>query len=149
MPGMVETSTNLASVKFVEGDKILITTSQRSDIDSEKYNIAQMVGSVFTMAGAKIEHTDGYPGWSPNPNSEILTVAVESYKNLFGKEPVVRSIHAGLECGLFLEKYPGMDMISFGSALRDIHSPDEKINIETVEKLWKHLVDVIQNISQN
>jgi dipeptidase D len=149
MPGMVETSTNLASVKFTEEDKVLITTSQRSDVDSEKYNIAQMVGSALTLAGAKIEHTDGYPGWAPNPNSEILTVAVDSYKRLFGKDPIVRSIHAGLECGLFLEKYPDMDMISFGPTLRDVHSPDERINIETVEKFWKHLVDIIQNIPSN
>ncbi|WP_321299179.1 aminoacyl-histidine dipeptidase [Marinifilum fragile] len=146
MPGMVETSTNLASVKFIDDNKIQITTSQRSDVDSEKYNIAQMVGSSLTLAGAQIEHTDGYPGWAPNPNSEILTVAVESYKKLFGKEPVVRSIHAGLECGLFLEKYPEMDMISFGPTLRDVHSPDERINIETVEKFWLHLVDIIQNM---
>lgn len=149
MPGMVETSTNLASVKFTEENKITITTSQRSDIDSEKYNIAQMVASVFSMANAQVEHTDGYPGWAPNPNSEILKVAVESYNRLFGKEPIVRSIHAGLECGLFLEKYPSMDMISFGPTLRDVHSPDERINIETVEKFWKHLVDIIQNIPAN
>ncbi|MDQ2178610.1 aminoacyl-histidine dipeptidase [Marinifilum sp. D714] len=149
MPGMVETSTNLASVKFTNDNKIQITTSQRSDVDSEKYNIAQMVGSSLTLAGAQIEHTDGYPGWAPNPNSEILTVAVDSYKKLFGKEPVVRSIHAGLECGLFLEKYPEMDMISFGPTLRDVHSPDERINIETVEKFWQHLVDIIQNMPAN
>jgi dipeptidase D len=149
MPGMVETSTNLASVKFVEDQKIMITTSQRSDVDSEKYNIAQMVASVFNMAGAESVHTDGYPGWAPNPNSEILKVTAESYKRLFGNEPVVRSIHAGLECGLFLEKYPSMDMVSFGPTLRDVHSPDEKINIETVDKFWKHLVDVIQNIPAN
>ena len=149
MPGMVETSTNLASVKFTENENILITTSQRSDVDSEKYNIAQMVGSALTMGGAKIEHTDGYPGWAPNPNSEILTVAAESYERLFEVKPIVRSIHAGLECGLFLEKYPEMDMISFGPTLRDVHSPDERINIETVDKFWKHLVDILQNIPNN
>ncbi len=149
MHGMVETSTNLASIKFSDDNKILITTSQRSDVDSEKYNIAQMVGTTFTMANAKIEHTDGYPGWAPNPNSNILDVAVDSYKNLFGKDPIVRSIHAGLECGLFLEKYPNMDMISFGPTLRDVHSPDERINIETVDKFWKHLIDVIKNIPSN
>ncbi|MPQ46253.1 beta-Ala-His dipeptidase [Marinifilum sp. N1E240] len=149
MPGMVETSTNLASVKFTEDENILITTSQRSDVDSEKYNIAQMVGSALTMGGAKIEHTDGYPGWAPNPNSEILTVAAESYERLFEVKPIVRSIHAGLECGLFLEKYPEMDMISFGPTLRDVHSPDERINIETVDKFWKHLVDILQNIPNN
>jgi len=149
MPGMVETSTNLASVKFTENENILITTSQRSDVDSEKYNIAQMVGSALTMGGAKIEHTDGYPGWAPNPNSEILTVAAESYEKLFEVKPIIRSIHAGLECGLFLEKYPEMDMISFGPTLRDVHSPDERINIETVDKFWKHLVDILQNIPNN
>ncbi len=144
MPGMVETSTNLASVKV--GDNVIdITTSQRSDIDTEKYDIAQMVGCAFTMVGGKIEHTDGYPGWAPNPDSKILTVAVDSYKRLFGNDPIVRSIHAGLECGLFLEKYPQMDMISFGPTLRDVHSPDERINIETVDKFWKHLVDILQN----
>ena len=145
MPGMVETSTNLASVKFSDDNKIQITTSQRSDVDSEKYNIAQMVGTCLTMANAKIVHSDGYPGWAPNPSSEILTVAVDSYKKLFGIDPVVRSIHAGLECGLFLEKYPNMDMISFGPTLRDVHSPDEKINIETVDKFWKHLLDILKN----
>ncbi|BAX78984.1 aminoacyl-histidine dipeptidase [Labilibaculum antarcticum] len=145
MPGMVETSTNLASVKFSGENKIKITTSQRSDVDSEKYNISQMVGTTLSMANAKIEHTDGYPGWAPNPSSEILATAVNSYKKLFGIEPVVRSIHAGLECGLFLEKYPNMDMISFGPTLKDVHSPDEQINIETVDKFWKHLLDIVQN----
>lgn len=146
MPGMVETSTNLAAVKFVEGNTILITTSQRSDVDSEKMNIAQMVASVFRMAGASVEHGEGYPGWAPNPDSAILKIAVDSYKALFGKEPVVRSIHAGLECGLFLEKYPGMDMISFGPTLRGVHSPDEKVDIETVKKWWLHLTDILEKI---
>lgn len=148
MPGMVETSTNLAAVRFVEDDTVLITTSQRSDVDSEKKNIAQMVAAVFTLAGAKVEHGEGYPGWAPDPESELLKVAVESYRQLFGKEPVVRSIHAGLECGLFLEKYPDMDMISFGPTLRGVHSPDEKVNIETVEKWWKHLVDILKRLSE-
>lgn len=146
MPGMVETSTNLAAIRFVEGDAILITTSQRSDINTEKMNIAQMVASVFRMAGAEVKHGEGYPGWAPNPDSAILKVAVESYRHLFGKEPLVRSIHAGLECGLFLEKYPGMDMISFGPTLRGVHSPDEKVDIVTVEKWWKHLVDILERV---
>lgn len=146
MPGMVETSTNLAAIRFMENDTILITTSQRSDVDSEKMNIAQMVEAVFRMAGAEVEHGEGYPGWAPNPDSAILKVVVESYARLFGKEPVVRSIHAGLECGLFLEKYPGMDMVSFGPTLRGVHSPDEKVNVETVEKWWKHLVDILEHI---
>ena len=146
MPGMVETSTNLAAVKFVANDTILITTSQRSDVDSEKMNIAQMVAAVFRLAGAQVEHGEGYPGWAPNPDSRILKIAVESYRHLFGKDPIVRSIHAGLECGLFLEKYPGMDMISFGPTLRGVHSPDEKVNIETVEKWWRHLVDILEKV---
>lgn len=146
MPGMVETSTNLAAVEFTEENTILITTSQRSDVDSEKMNIAQMVAAVFRMAGASVEHGEGYPGWAPNPDSAILKIAVDSYKRLFGKEPVVRSIHAGLECGLFLEKYPGMDMISFGPTLRGVHSPDEKVEIKTVEMWWRHLTDILEKV---
>jgi len=146
MPGMVETSTNLASVKFNKKGNIFITTSQRSDIDSEKYNIAGMVTSVFKLAGAEVKQTEPYPGWTPNTDSKILTIVVDSYKKLFGKEPIVRSIHAGLECGLFLEKYPNMDMVSFGPTLKGVHSPDEKINIKTVEMWWSHLTDVLKNI---
>ena len=146
MPGLVETSTNLAAVRFNEPNNILITTSQRSDVNSEKFNVANMVESVFTLAGAKVEHGEGYPGWAPNPDSPVVKVAVDSYKRLFGKEPIVRSIHAGLECGLFLEKYPNMDMVSFGPTLRGVHSPDEKINIKTVEMWWSLLVDILQNL---
>lgn len=147
MPGLVETSTNLASVRFIENDKILVTTSQRSDINSEKMNMAYMVASVFRLAGTEVEHGDGYPGWAPNPDSAILKVAVDSYRQLFGKAPLVRSIHAGLECGLFLEKYPYMDMVSFGPTLRGVHSPDEKVEIATVGKWWKHLVDILERVS--
>lgn len=146
MPGMVETSTNLASVRLSEYS-VRITTSQRSDIDSEKMNIAHMVASVFNLAHAKVMHGEGYPGWTPNPDSALLKIAVASYFRLFGKNPVVRSIHAGLECGLFLQKYPDMDMISFGPTLRGVHSPDEKVNIETVEMWWRHLTDILQKLS--
>ncbi len=146
MKDMVETSTNLASVKFVDDEKVFITTSQRSEIDTRRYSAAEMVRSVFEMGGASVRNSDGYPGWAPNPDSKILKVAVESYKSLFGNEPIVRSIHAGLECGLFLEKYPELDMVSFGPTIRGAHSPDERIDIETVDKFWKHLVDVLENI---
>ena len=146
MLGMVETSTNLASVKFVEGDKIVVTTSQRSEIESRKYMAAEMVESVFRIAGAEVVHTDGYPGWAPNPESSVLKITVDSYKRLFGIEPVVRSIHAGLECGLFLKKYPGLDMVSFGPTIRGAHSPDERLDIETTQKFWRHLADVLENI---
>jgi len=146
MEGMVETSTNLASVKFETNSTILITTSQRSELESRKYAAAEMVRSVFELAGAAVTHSDGYPGWAPNPDSNILKTTVSSYKKLFGKEPVVRSIHAGLECGLFLEKYPNLDMVSFGPTIKGAHSPDERLNIETTEKFWKHLLDVLENI---
>ena len=145
MEGMVSTSTNLASVKFKEGNKIEITTSQRSDSESLKADIAAMVKSVFDLANFNSTQGDGYPGWEPNPDSEILVIARDSYKKLFDVEPVVRSIHAGLECGLFLEKYPNLDMVSFGPTLREVHSPAERVLIPTVTKFRKHLVDILEN----
>ena len=146
MEGMVETSTNLASVKFSDDNKIVVTTSQRSEIESRKYFAAEMVEAVFEMAGAEVIHSDGYPGWTPNPDSEVLKTTVKSYEKLFGVKPVVRSIHAGLECGLFLKKYPGLDMVSFGPTIRGAHSPDERLDIETTLKFWLHLVDVLESL---
>jgi dipeptidase D len=146
MPGMVETSTNLASVKFADNNTIVITTSQRSEIDSRKYMAATTVESLMLLAGASVAHSDGYPGWTPNPDSSVAKIAAESYKKLFGNDPLIKSIHAGLECGLFLEKYPELDMVSFGPTIRGAHSPDERISIATVEKFWKLLVDVLENI---
>jgi dipeptidase D len=143
---MVETSTNLASVKFIEDNKIVVTTSQRSEIESRKYFAADMVEAVFQLAGAKVVHSDGYPGWTPNPDSDVLKITVKSYEKLFGVKPIVRSIHAGLECGLFLEKYPELDMVSFGPTIRGAHSPDERLNIETTRKFWNHLVDVLESL---
>ncbi len=145
MPGLVETSTNLASVKIKPNNLIEITTSQRSDLESGKIDAANMVKSVFQMIDADIYQGEGYPGWVPNPASELLKISRLSYTKLFQNEPVVRSIHAGLECGLFLEKFPGLDMISFGPTMRGVHSPDERINIRTVEKFWKLLVEVLTN----
>ncbi|MDP2336174.1 MAG: aminoacyl-histidine dipeptidase [Bacteroidota bacterium] len=146
MIGMVETSTNLASVKFSGNNEIVLTTSQRSEIDSRKYMAAEMVESAMLLAGASVAHSDGYPGWTPNPDSEVAKIAADSYKKLFGNDPLVKSIHAGLECVLFLEKYPELDMVSFGPTIRGAHSPDERINIETVDKFWKLLVDILENI---
>jgi dipeptidase D len=145
MDGLVETSTNLASVTQDE-DEIVITTSQRSSVETAKEDIASMVRSVFELAGASVEHGDGYPGWTPNTNSEILKITRDTYKQLFNKKPVVRAIHAGLECGLFLSKYPKLDMISFGPTINGVHSPDERLNIESVEKFWKLLLSVLENI---
>jgi len=146
MSGMVETSSNLASVKFPENSEIVLTTSQRSEIDSRKYMAAEMVESVMLLAGASVSHSEGYPGWTPNPDSEVARIAAGSYRKLFGNDPLVKSIHAGLECGLFLEKYPELDMVSFGPTIRGAHSPDERISIETVDKFWKLLVEVLENI---
>lgn len=146
MVGMVETSTNLASIKFKGDHEIILTTSQRSEIDGRKYMAAEMVEAVMKLAGAVVHHSDGYPGWTPNPESAVAKIAVDSYLRLFGTAPAVKSIHAGLECGLFLEKYPNLDMVSFGPTILGAHSPDERINIETVNKFWKLLVDVLENI---
>ena len=145
IPGFVETSTNLASVKMKE-DHFFITTSQRSSVESAKYAAAYRVESCFLLAGADVEHGDGYPGWAPNPESKILKIAVDAYNKLFNKEPIVRAIHAGLECGLIGEKYPGMDMISYGPTLRGVHSPDERLEIKTVELYWKHTLEILKNI---
>jgi len=146
MIGMVETSTNLASVKFSGDNEIVVTTSQRSEIEGRKYMAAEMVDSVMKLASALVQHSDGYPGWTPNPDSAVAKIAATSYKKLFGTEPKIKSIHAGLECGLFLEKYPELDMVSFGPTILGAHSPDERINIETANKFWKLLVDVLENI---
>ena len=146
IPGLVETSTNLASVKMKPGNIIRIETSQRSSTESSKQDIATMVRTVFEMAGANVSFGDGYPGWKPNPHSEILEVAAASYKRLFGVDAQIKAIHAGLECGLFLDKYPSLDMISFGPTLQGVHSPDERMLIPTVQKFWDHLLDILKHI---
>jgi len=147
IPGFVETSTNLASVKMQNG-MIRISTSQRSSIESAKDDICNMVVSVFKLTDAGIEHSDGYPGWAPDPNSKVLELCVNSYETLFGQKPVVRAIHAGLECGLIGDKYPGMDMISFGPTMRGVHSPSERLEISTVEKFWMLTLDLLQRIAR-
>ncbi len=146
MPGLVETSSNLASVKHTSDNVITIVTSQRSSIESARDNVSATVRAAFELGGAKVETNDGYPGWKPNVNSEILKVAIDTYKDIFGKEPKVKAIHAGLECGLFLEKAPGLDMISFGPTMRGVHSPDERLDIPSTERWWRHLVAVLENI---
>jgi dipeptidase D len=149
MHDMVETSTNLASIKQTGDSTLSITTSQRSDRETCKEHIANIIKTVFEQAGAKVEHSDGYPGWSPNPDSEILKRAIGIYNKLFGNPPLVRSIHAGLECGLFLEKYPSLDMISFGPTIKGAHSPDERIEIASVQKFWDFLIQIIENIPES
>lgn len=148
IPDLVETSTNLASVKMKEGNRIVIGTSQRSSLESRKDEVAGMVQSVFLLAGAEVDFTEGYPGWTPDTRSEIMQVAQSTYRNLFNKEAAIKAIHAGLECGLFLEKYPHLDMISFGPTLRDVHSPNEKIEIKTVALWWQHLLEILKSIPE-
>ncbi len=143
---LVETSSNLASIRLVEGNKIVIKTSQRSSILSARHNMSNTIKATFELAGAKVEVGEGYPGWKMNPNSKILQIVVETYKELFGKEPKVLGIHAGLECGLFSEKYPGLDMVSFGPTLRGVHSPDERLLIPTVAMVWDHMKTILKNI---
>ena len=146
--GLVETSTNLAAVKMEDDCKIVVTTSQRSSLESRKEDIAGQVEAHFQLAGAEISHSDGYPGWAPNVDSEIMKVSADAYEDLFGVKPKIKAIHAGLECGLFLAKNPDLDMVSFGPTMRDVHSPDEKLLIPTVDKFWKHLCLVLKKISE-
>jgi len=144
MDNLVETSTNLATIKFIDGNKIKIGSSQRSSVDSSKFDMGTKFRTVFELAGAEVKHNSVYPGWKPNTQSPILKVTEEAYKKLFGNQPIVRAIHAGLECGLFLEKYPNLDMISFGPTIRGAHTPLEKMEISTVKKFWDLLVEVLE-----
>lgn len=141
----VETSTNLASVKM-DDKQIHICTSQRSSVESAKHAAAQKIEATFRLVGASVKHSDGYPGWTPNPESKVLAVGVETYRKLFGHEPIVRAIHAGLECGLIGEKYPQMDMISYGPTLRGVHAPGEKIEVKTVEMFWQLTLAILKNL---
>jgi dipeptidase D len=144
--GLVETSTNLASIKMIDKELIEVGTSQRSSVESKKEYIVNMVSSVFELAKAKVVHSDGYPGWQPNTDSPLLKLAFEQYEKMYNVKPKVKAIHAGLECGLFLEKYPNLDMISIGPDVTDVHSPDEKMKISSVEKFWDYLVGILDSI---
>jgi len=159
--GLVQTSTNLASVKMrgnpkdeaedkeissLEENEIKIATSQRSSIESAKQDMVDMVDCAFQHEGVEISHADGYPGWKPDLNSRMLEVSKKSFKKVFGADPLIKAIHAGLECGLIGEKYPGMDMISFGPTLMGVHAPGEKIEIHTVQKCWDLLLEVLKSI---
>lgn len=146
IPGLVETSTNLASIKMIDGNQVEIGTSQRSSTESQKKYVKQMVTAAFELAGAKVVHNEGYPGWQPNPSSKLLQHAQKVYQELYSKEPAVKAIHAGLECGLFLEKYPNLDMISIGPDMTDVHSPDEKMKISSVGKFWDYLTKILDNL---
>ena len=143
--GMVETSSNFASVATSENE-INIVTSQRSNVMSNLDNMCNTVSAAFMLAGAEVHTGDGYPAWKMRSDSDLQKIVVASYEKLFGKAPVVRGIHAGLECGLFSERYPNLDMVSFGPTLRFVHTPDERLYIPTVQMVWDHLLDILKNI---
>ncbi len=142
--GLVETSTNLASVKMTANREFEINTSQRSSSESAKTDIAAQLNAVFELAGATVIQSDGYPGWQPNVDSALLAKTVTAYNHLFGEEPKVKAIHAGLECGLFLEKYPHLDMVSIGPQMYGVHSPDERLSISSTQKTWKWLSETLK-----
>ena len=143
--GLVETSSSLARVILKEGS--FITQSlQRSSVESSKVDITKTIGASFLNIGAEVEHSGSYPGWAPNTDSEILDIMVSLYKNMFGSDPKVQACHAGLECGILNERYPGLDMISFGPTIKNPHSPDEKVHIASVQKFWSLFVEVLKVI---
>jgi dipeptidase D len=146
IPGLVETSTNLASVK-TENDKVIFATSQRSSIESAIHYIAKSVDAVFVLGGGHAKTSDGYPGWKPNLDSKIMKISKNVYKDLFGSEPEIKAIHAGLECGILGNKYPGIDMVSFGPTITGAHSPDEGVEIKTVSKFYELLKGVLSKAS--
>ena len=142
---MVETSNNVASV-VTKDTEIVVVASQRSNVMSNLQNMTNTVKAAFILGGAEVTVDDSYPAWKMNPNSELTKIVVETYKKLFKKDPMVIGIHAGLECGLFSEKYPQMDMVSFGPTLRGVHSPDERLLIPTVQMVWDHLLEILKNM---
>ena len=148
LEGLVETSTNLASVKMLPDSKVLVTTSQRSSVESRKWDIARQVEALFRLAGAEVTHGDGYPGWAPDMNSRIMRIASDAYEELYGVKPAIKAIHAGLECGLFRAKYPHLDMVSFGPTLRDVHSPSERMHIPAVERFWGQLTRTLEKVAK-
>lgn len=147
VPGLVETSSNLASVHKEGDSKIVVTTHQRSSIDSRREEITDKITALYENIGCVVETNDPSVGWEPNPDSPLLRKATACFEALFGRTPKVEALHAGLECGLFLEKMPGMDMISFGPTLKDIHSPNEKAYVPSVEEYWKFLTELLEQLA--
>lgn len=145
IPGLVQTSTNLASVHMLDKGIVEVVTSQRSSATSERRAIAAKVRACFEAYGAKVRHMYEYPGWNPDVNSHLLARTVDAYRRLFAQEPEVKAIHAGLECGLFLQKFPGLDMISFGPTLRGVHAPGEKLELASMDKFVALLDDLVRN----
>lgn len=145
MPGLVETSNNTAIAR-TENGKFVVKTLMRSSVDSAKDAMAEEFRSVFELAGAEVSMSGGYSGWAPDSSSEILALMRSVYGKLYGKEPAVMAIHAGLECGILSGAYPHLDMVSCGPTIMSPHSPDERLNIPSVEKCWNFLKTVLENI---
>lgn len=143
IPGLVNTSNNLARVLVKDG-KYEILCLTRSSADSEKWDLASMIHSTFELIGAKVENGGSYPGWTPKPTAPIIAVMADLYREMFNEEPHVNACHAGLECGILGTHYPNMDMISFGPNIRGAHSPDEKVQISSVQKFWKYLLETLK-----
>ena len=143
--GMVETSSNIAAIHTTEHE-INILSSQRSNVMSNLDNMCYTIQAVFELAGAEAVSSDGYPAWKMRADSKLTEIVTETYKRLFSKAPIVRGIHAGLECGLFSERYPNLDMVSFGPTLRFVHTPDERLHIPTVQMVWDHLLAILKEI---
>lgn len=144
---MVETSSNVASVNTTESD-IKIVASQRSNVMSNLNNMGNTIKALFELAGAEVTQGDKYPAWQMKQDSKLTKIVVDTYKKLFNKEPLVIGIHAGLECGLFSEKYPHLDMVSMGPTLRGVHSPEERLLIPTVQMVWDHLLEIMKNVPE-
>lgn len=142
---MVETSSNVASVQTAENVADIVA-SHRSNVMSNLENMGNTVKALFQLAGAEVTQGDGYPAWKMNPDSKLTKIVVDTYKKLFNKEPEVKGIHAGLECGLFSERYANLDMVSFGPTLREVHTPNERLLIPTVQMVWDHLLEILKNI---
>ena len=145
MPGLVETSTNLASIKMYDG-YIEVNTSQRSSIEASKHHLKWAVEQALSMACDEVTHGDGYPGWAPNPHSPLVEVVKKAYIDLYKSEPQVLAIHAGLECGLFLEKYPYLDMVSIGPQMYGVHSPQERLSIPSTDRCYAWLCQIIKSL---
>lgn len=142
---LVETSSNLASIRTNATDAVVVT-SQRSCVMTQRENMAMTIKACFEMAGAEVQQGDGYPAWQPRANSHLVDVTAKTYRELFGKEPKIIGIHAGLECGLFAERYPNLDMVSMGPTLRGVHTPEEKLHIPSVQLVWDHMLEILKQI---
>jgi dipeptidase D len=146
VPGLVETSNNLAVVK-TEAEHALVVTSHRSSVMPALYAVGEQIRSLGLLCGATVDVHDAYPGWKPNPTSPLVQRTVAVYQRLFGSQPVLKAVHAGLECGLLLEKVPGMDVVSIGPEIRNPHSPDEVVQISTVGRFYQVIKTLVQDLA--